>query len=132
MISLIGLSFADFSILHSFFTLVNIFFHLFLKPLSSSLECSLNLPYSSSFVKPFFTFFYLFLFFSKIKKRTGSLLLSHRSTIVAVMMLNFCVRYGYRCVHHAIATRSFILSSSLSRITQNRIIVQSALLLSLG
>ena len=68
MISLIGLSFADFSILHSFFTLVNIFFHLFLKPLSSSLECSLNLPYSSSFVKPFFTFFYLFLFFSKIKK----------------------------------------------------------------
>ena len=27
------------------------------------------------------------------------------STIVAVMMLNFCVRYGYRCVHHAIATR---------------------------
>ena len=72
MISLIGLSFADFSILHSFFTLVNIFFHLFLKPLSSSLECSLNLPYSSSFVKPFFTFFYLFLFFSKIKKEPAA------------------------------------------------------------
>ena len=115
MISLIGLSFADFSILHSFFTLVNIFFHLFLKPLSSSLECSLNLPYSSSFVKPFFTFFYLFLFFSKIKKRTGSLLLSHRSTIVAVMMLNFCVRYGYRCVHHAIATRSSLFLSNSFR-----------------
>ena len=117
MISLIGLSFADFSILHSFFTLVNIFFHLFLKPLSSSLECSLNLPCSSSFVKPFFTFFYLFLFFSKIKKRTGSLLLSHRSTIVAVMMLNFCVRDGYRCFHHAIATRSLLVPSSRS--TQN-------------
>ena len=121
MISLIGLSFADFSILHSFFTLVNIFFHLFLKPLSSSLECSLNLPYSSSFVKPFFTFFYLFLFFSKIKKRTGSLLLSHRSTIVAVMMLNFCVRYGYRCVHHAIITRSSL--SSILQDTQNQIVV---------
>src|SRR5699024_10873550 len=60
MISLIGLSFADFSILHSFFTLVNIFFHLFLNPLSASLECSLNLPYYSSFVQPFFIFFYLF------------------------------------------------------------------------
>ena len=40
----------------------------------------------------------------------GSLLFSHCSTIVAVMMLNFCVRYGYRCVHLAIATRSFILA----------------------
>lgn len=73
MISLIGLSFADFLILHSFLTLVNIFFHLFLKPLSSSLECSLNLPYSFAFVKlflPFLSFFvflhFLLLSFSKI------------------------------------------------------------------
>ena len=49
------------------------------------------------------------------KKRTGSLLLSHRSTIFAVMMLNFCVRYGYRCVHHAIATRSSL--SNLFRVS---------------
>ena len=47
-----------------------------------------------------------------IKKRTGSSLLLHRSTIVAVMMLNFCVRYGNRCVHHAITTRSSLLSHS--------------------
>ena len=40
-------------------------------------------------------------------RRTGSLLLLQFPTIVAVMMLNFCVRYGNRCVHHAIATRSF-------------------------
>ena len=32
----------------------------------------------------------------------------HRAfpTIFAAMMLNFCVRNGYRCVHHAIAARS--------------------------
>ena len=34
------------------------------------------------------------------------MLLSHVCTIVAVMMLNFRVRDGYGCVHHAIATRS--------------------------
>ena len=34
------------------------------------------------------------------------MLLLRSRTIVAVMMLNFCVRDGYRCVHHAIATRS--------------------------
>ena len=39
-------------------------------------------------------------------RRTGSLLLSQSLTIFAVMMLNFCVRHGYRCFHHAIATRS--------------------------
>ena len=50
------------------------------------------------------------------KKGTGSLLLWPLRTIVAVMMLNFCVRYGYRCVHHAIATRSF------EQIAQNWII----------
>lgn len=44
---------------------------------------------------------------SQNKKRTGSLLLSHRSTIVAVMMLNFCVRYGYRCDPASIITRIF-------------------------
>ena len=27
-------------------------------------------------------------------------------TIVATMMLNFCVRYGYRCLHHAFTTAS--------------------------
>ena len=41
-----------------------------------------------------------------IQIRTGSLLLSRMTTIVAVMMLNFCVRYGYRCLHHAITTGS--------------------------
>ena len=43
--------------------------------------------------------------------RTGSLLLLRGCTIVAVMMLNFCVRDGYRCVHHAIATRSLRILS---------------------
>ena len=51
-----------------------------------------------------------------IHERTGSLLLLHLRTIFAVMMLNFCVRYGYRCFHHAIATGSSELY------TQNRII----------
>ena len=37
---------------------------------------------------------------------TGSVLLSRLPTIFAAMMLNFCVRYGYRCVHHAFTTRS--------------------------
>ena len=37
---------------------------------------------------------------------TGSVLLSQLPTIFAAMMLNFCVRHGYRCVHHAFATRS--------------------------
>ena len=41
-----------------------------------------------------------------IKKGPGSLLLSHLHTIVAVMMLNFRVRDGNGCVHHAIAARS--------------------------
>lgn len=39
------------------------------------------------------------------KREPGGLLLSPLGTIVAVMMLNFRVRYGYGCVHHAIATR---------------------------
>ena len=41
-----------------------------------------------------------------IKKGPGSLLLSRLHTIVAVMMLNFRVRDGNGCVHHAIAARS--------------------------
>ena len=41
--------------------------------------------------------------------KTGNLLLSHLRTIFAVMMLNFCVRYGYRCLHHAIITGSLPL-----------------------
>ena len=40
------------------------------------------------------------------KKGPGSLLLSRLHTIVAVMMLNFRVRDGNGCVHHAIAARS--------------------------
>ena len=44
------------------------------------------------------------------KEGTGNVLFSHRSTIFAAMMLNFCVRYGYRCVHHAVITRFFSLS----------------------
>ena len=40
------------------------------------------------------------------KLRPGSLLLSRLHTIVAVMMLNFRVRDGNGCVHHAIAARS--------------------------
>ena len=35
---------------------------------------------------------------------TGSLLLSPFLTIVAAVMLNFCVRDGYRCLHHAVTT----------------------------
>ena len=54
------------------------------------------------------------------KKRTGSLLLSHLGTIFAVMMLNFCVRYGNRCVHHAIATRSSFLSNSFRESLRTR------------
>ena len=128
--------FADLLILHSFLFLVNLFFDFF-SPLSGfshpSLERVLNLPYLSLFVKYYFYFFLDFLLNTKKghqrgiqnKKRTGSLLFSHRSTIFAVMMLNFCVRYGYRCVHHAIATRSLLFKQFLSRITQNRIIVPS-------
>ena len=41
-----------------------------------------------------------------IKKGPGSLLLSRLHTIVAVMMLNFRVRDGNGCVHHANAARS--------------------------
>ena len=41
-----------------------------------------------------------------LKLRPGSLLLSRLRTIVAVMMLNFRVRDGNGCVHHAIAARS--------------------------
>ena len=41
-----------------------------------------------------------------IKKGPVSLLLSRLHTIVAVMMLNFRVRDGNGCVHHAIAARS--------------------------
>ena len=41
-----------------------------------------------------------------IKKGPGSLLLSRLHTIVAVMILNFRVRDGNGCVHHAIAARS--------------------------
>ena len=36
----------------------------------------------------------------------GSSLLLRLRTIVATMMLNFCVRYGYRCLHHAFTTAS--------------------------
>ena len=47
----------------------------------------------------------IFSFFNN-KKGPGSLLLSRLHTIVAVMMLNFRVRDGNGCVHHAIAARS--------------------------
>ena len=40
------------------------------------------------------------------QKGPSSLLLSRLHTIVAVMMLNFRVRDGNGCVHHAIAARS--------------------------
>ena len=41
--------------------------------------------------------------------------------ILAAEMLNFCVRYGYRCVHHAIITRSSL--SSILQDTQNQTVV---------
>ena len=47
------------------------------------------------------------------KKRNWQRAIFAQCTIVAAMMLNFCVRYGYRCVHHAIATRSFSVSRTL-------------------
>ena len=37
---------------------------------------------------------------------TGSVLFSQLPTIFAAVMLNFCVRHGYRCFHHAFTTRS--------------------------
>lgn len=116
--------FADLLILHSFLFLVNLFFDFF-SPLSGfshpSLERFLNLPYLSLFVKYYFYFFLDFLLNTKKghqrgiqnKKRTGSLLFSHRSTIFAVMMLNFCVRYGYRWFLNAIATGFFFLEGSV-------------------
>ena len=42
----------------------------------------------------------------------GNLLFSHLRTIFAVKMLNFCVRYGYRCVHLAFITRLPLSSHS--------------------
>ena len=63
-----------------------------------------------------------------IPERTGSLLFSQLPTIFAVMMLNFCVRYGYRCVHHAITTRS-LLNAAHSKLNSNLIYLNS---LSLG
>ena len=48
----------------------------------------------------------LFVTASFKQKGPGSLLLSRLHTIVAVMMLNFRVRDGNGCVHHAIAARS--------------------------
>ena len=40
----------------------------------------------------------------------------HKRTIVAVKMLNCCVRYGYRCVHLAITTGFFFSLSSHSKL----------------
>ena len=56
-----------------------------------------------------------------IKKRNWQRAIFAQRTIFAAMMLNFCVRYGYRCVHHAIITRSSL--SSILQDTQNQIVV---------
>ena len=48
---------------------------------------------------------------------------SHPPSIFSAEKLNFCVRYGYRCVHHAIITRSSL--SSILQDTQNQIVVLS-------
>ena len=41
-------------------------------------------------------------------KKPGSSLFLHLRTIFTTTVLNFCVRYGNRCVHCAIATRLFL------------------------
>ena len=44
------------------------------------------------------------------KRRNWQRAIFAQCTIFAAMMLNFCVRNGYRCVHHAIITRFFLSS----------------------
>ena len=60
----------------------------------------------------------------KRKKKNWQRAIFAQRTIFAAMMLNFCVRYGYRCVHHAIITRSSL--SSILQDTQNQIVVPSS------
>ena len=57
------------------------------------------------------------------KKKNWQRAIFAQRTIFAAMMLNFCVRYGYRCVHHAIITRSSL--SSILQDTQNQTVVLS-------
>ena len=59
----------------------------------------------------------------KDKKKNWQRAIFAQCTIFAAMMLNFCVRYGYRCVHHAIITRSSL--SSILQDTQNQTVVSS-------
>ena len=44
----------------------------------------------------------------------------HQPSIFGTTELNFCVRYGNRCVHHAIATRSSFLSNSFRESLKTR------------
>ena len=48
---------------------------------------------------------FYYYFKKKLRFQPGSFLFLHRSTTFGVIVLNFCVRNGNRCVHYAIATR---------------------------
>ena len=41
------------------------------------------------------------------RKKPGNVLLLHKRTTIGAEVLNYCVRYGNRCVHFAIVTRLF-------------------------
>ena len=69
----------------------------------------------------FYPLFYFAVTMKRRQKKNWQLAIFAQRTIVAVMMLNFCVRYGNRCVHHAIATRS--LSLNVFQDIQNRIVI---------
>ena len=52
----------------------------------------------------------------KEQKKSPATCCSLLTDTIAVTVLNFCVRDGYRCVHRAIVTRLFFLKDNLSKL----------------